>query len=63
MVILVSKMKTERIAFMLEKSALEAIDNWSFANRIRTRAEAIRQLVQVGMETSNVETKKADATA
>jgi metal-responsive CopG/Arc/MetJ family transcriptional regulator len=56
-------MKTERVAFMLEKSALEAIDEWSFKKRIRTRAEVIRQLIQLGLEASQGETKKADATA
>lgn len=62
-VIIVSNMKTERVAFMLEKSALEAIDEWSFKKRIRTRAEVIRQLIQLGLEASQGETKKADATA
>ncbi|MFK0163933.1 hypothetical protein [Rhizobium sp. NPDC090279] len=55
--------KTVRVPMMMEPTMVEKIDDWSFAKRIRTRAEAIRQLVEVGMEASNVETKKADATA
>ncbi|TBN16945.1 hypothetical protein EYC79_03800 [Agrobacterium cavarae] len=56
-----SENKTERFVFMVEKSTLEAIDDWGFSRRIRTRAEAIRQLVQIGIETTNSEMKKADA--
>lgn len=58
-----SENKTERFVFMVEKSTLEAIDDWGFSRRIRTRAEAIRQLVQIGIETTNSEMKKADARA
>jgi len=56
-----SENKTERFVFMVEKSTLEAIDDWGFSRRIRTRAEAIRQLVQIGIETTSPEMKKADA--
>jgi metal-responsive CopG/Arc/MetJ family transcriptional regulator len=55
--------KTVRVPMMMEPTMVEKIDDWSFAKRIRTRAEAIRQLVRFGLEASNVETKKADATA
>lgn len=55
--------RTVRVPMMMEPTMVEKIDNWSFAKRIRTRAEAIRQLVQVGMEASKEETKKADAMA
>lgn len=34
---------------MMSKSELEMIDDWSFANRIRSRGEAIRRLVTAGM--------------
>jgi len=36
--------KTERVQLLMTPSEVEAIDNWGFANRIRTRAETIRQL-------------------
>jgi len=55
------ELKTERFVFMLEKSTLAAIDEWSFKKRIRTRAEVIRRLIQLRLEASQVETKKADA--
>lgn len=45
---------------MFEKSALEAVDEYGFTNRIRTRAEVIRRLVRIGLE-SEEQTKKADA--
>ena len=34
---------------LFEKNMIEVIDNWSFANRVRTRAEAIRQLIDRGL--------------
>jgi metal-responsive CopG/Arc/MetJ family transcriptional regulator len=58
-----SELKTERFVFMLEKSTLEAIDEWSFEKRVRTRAEVIRQLIQLGLEASKEQTKEANATA
>jgi hypothetical protein len=41
--------RTERIPIMLTPTEVEAIDDWSFRNRVRTRAEAIRQLVALGL--------------
>ena len=41
--------KTERVQLLMTPSEVEAIDDWGFANRIRTRAEAIRRLCQVGL--------------
>jgi hypothetical protein len=32
-------------------SEVEAVDTWSFANRIRSRGEAIRRLVSAGLQT------------
>lgn len=45
----------------VEKSTLEAVDDWGFSNRIRTRAEAIRQLIHLGLDAAQPQTKKADA--
>lgn len=39
-----------RVPLMLTPSEVEAIDDWSFATRIRSRNEAIRQLVRAGLE-------------
>ena len=45
-----SQPRPNRIPFMLSDEELEAIDEWRFANRIATRAEAIRRLCRLGME-------------
>lgn len=55
------ELKSERFQMCLEKSTVEAIDEWSFKNRIRTRAEAIRMLVRKGLDEK--EMKKAEARA
>lgn len=41
--------KTERVQLLMAPSEVTAIDDWGFANRIRTRAEAIRRLCQIGL--------------
>lgn len=41
--------KTERVQLLMTPSEVEAIDDWGFQNRIRTRAEAIRRLCQMGV--------------
>jgi hypothetical protein len=43
------ELKDQRVVTMMSPSELEAIDNWMFANRIRSRGEAIRRLCQMGM--------------
>lgn len=53
--------KTERVPIMFEKGIVEKIDDYSYENRIRSRSEAIRQLVLISLETSN--NKKADVQA
>lgn len=40
--------KTERVQVLMTPSEVETIDDWSFANRIRSRSEAIRRLCQIG---------------
>lgn len=59
----VNEPKSERFVLMMEPSIIEAIDDWGFSNRVRTRSEAIRRLVRKGMEATQAETKKADVTA
>ncbi|NML73581.1 hypothetical protein HHL25_05510 [Rhizobium sp. S-51] len=41
--------KTERLHMLISPAELEAIDEWRFANRIGTRAEAVRRLCQIGL--------------
>ncbi|CDZ53057.1 ribbon-helix-helix domain-containing protein [Neorhizobium galegae] len=51
--------KTERVPVMFEKDLIEQIDSFSYENRIRTRAAAIRALIRHGLE--ELKTEKADA--
>lgn len=39
----------QRVAVMLSKAELDMIDDWSFANRIRSRGEAMRRLMAAGI--------------
>lgn len=41
--------KTERVQLLMTPSEVASIDDWGFQNRIRTRAEAIRRLCQMGV--------------
>lgn len=41
--------RTEKFQLMMTPSEIEAIDDWGFKQRIRTRAEAIRRLCQIGL--------------
>ncbi|WP_155931817.1 hypothetical protein [Methylopila sp. 73B] len=43
------ELKSERIQVLLSPSELKAIDDWGFSCRIRSRGEAIRQLVDIGL--------------
>lgn len=43
------ELKDQRVVTMMSPSELEAIDDWSFKNRFRSRGEAIRRLTQMGM--------------
>jgi hypothetical protein len=57
------ELKTEKFQMLMEISTVDAVDEWGFSNRLRSRAEAIRQLVHKGLTAAEAETKKADATA
>ncbi len=41
--------RDQRIPVMMTAADVKAIDDWSFANRIRSRGEAIRQLIAKGL--------------
>lgn len=41
--------KSERIHIALNAAELAAIDDYRFANRIPTRSEAIRRLIEAGL--------------
>lgn len=43
------ELKDQRIITLMTPTELEAIDDWMFANRVRSRGEAIRRLVQFAL--------------
>ena len=43
------ELKTIKFQMMLSPSEADAIDDWGFKNRIRSRAESIRRLCEIGM--------------
>ena len=45
-------LKTERVLALMSRPELDAVDDWRFANRVKSRGEAIRQLVKLGLECS-----------
>ena len=47
------ELKDQRVVTMMSPSELEAIDDWMFKNRIRSRGEAIRRLTAAGVELDN----------
>lgn len=46
------ELKSERVTTMMTPSEVKGIDDWSFEQRIRSRGEAIRRLIQLGLETA-----------
>ena len=49
-VAMADELKTERIQLLMTPSEVKAIDDWSFEQRIRGRSEAIRRLIELGLE-------------
>lgn len=43
---------TERITMTISPDELAAVEDWMFRNRIRSRSEAIRQLIALGLHAS-----------
>ena len=41
--------KTERVQLLMTPSEAKAVDDWSVANRVRGRSEAIRRLIELGL--------------
>lgn len=53
------ELKTERVQLMMAPSEVKDIDDWSFENRIRSRGEAIRRLIQLGLEAAKVSAEES----
>jgi len=47
-----------KIIFVMEEVLLKRIDDYRFENRINSRSEAIRQLIEAGLATSKPKVKK-----
>ncbi len=47
--IVADELKDQRVVTMMSPSEIEAIDEWMFKNRIKSRGEAIRRLCYLGM--------------
>lgn len=47
--ILADELKDLRVVTMMSPTELEAIDEWMFENRLRSRGEAIRRLCRIGV--------------
>ena len=41
--------RTERVQLLMTSAEVQAIDDWSFANRVRGRSEDIRRLIDLGL--------------
>jgi metal-responsive CopG/Arc/MetJ family transcriptional regulator len=45
-----AEFKTVRINMFMSPSEDKAIEDWAWKNRIRSKSEAIRRLIQLGLE-------------
>lgn len=50
-----AELKTERLHMLISPAELTAIEDFRFDNRIGTRAEAVRRLIEIGLEASRKE--------
>ncbi|TCQ79555.1 hypothetical protein EDF68_104139 [Ochrobactrum sp. BH3] len=41
--------KTERFNMFMSPSEMAAIDDWAWKNKVRSKSEAVRRLVQIGL--------------
>jgi hypothetical protein len=46
------ELKTERVTTLMSVAEVTVIDDWAFANRIRSRGEAIRRLIELGLKSA-----------
>lgn len=50
--------KPQVLLTFTDESLLNKIDDYRFDNRINTRSEAIRQLIEIGLKQDQTKTKK-----
>ena len=58
---MVDELKSERVLTMMTPSEVKRVDDWSFENRIRSRGEAIRRLIELGLEAARQDAKEPQA--
>lgn len=58
-----NKEHSVRVPLVAGASLVEKIDDWSFSNRVRSRSEAIRKLVTIGLGIENENGPAATAIA
>jgi hypothetical protein len=51
--------KEERVQFLTTAEQLQALEDWRFENRIGSQGEAIRQLIDLGMQVQPVRQSNA----
>jgi hypothetical protein len=51
--------KTERVQLLMTPSEVKAVDDWSFDHRVRGRSEAIRRLIEAGLQAPAAPAPKA----
>jgi len=59
-IVYMSTMPTEKpkIIFVMEEDLLKRIDDFRFGNRINSRSEAIRRLIEEGLKVSDISKQK-----
>jgi len=55
--------KTERFNMFLSPSEMKAIDDWAWRNKIRSKSEAVRRLVQIGVTADVGDDKRTERVA
>lgn len=50
--------KKPKIIFVMEDDLIKRVDDFRFDNRINSRSEAVRQLIEAGLVTSKPKAKK-----
>jgi hypothetical protein len=49
------EIRDQRVPILFTASELKEVDDWSFAQRIRSRGEAIRRLIALGLKAAAAE--------
>ena len=52
--------RTNNVSIVLSDAELKALDDWAWERRIRSRSEAIRQLLQLGLDAAEAHEAKPD---